>query len=76
MLIVPVVVFVHCSWRFNSGANGEGEILPSTDALLSGNYNAGNDAEPDLRNDEPKPVDPLVEHGINGFENAMQQARS
>ena len=47
-MLVPVL-FVHCSWRFNSGADGEGEILPSAYTLLPGNYDAGDDAKSDQK---------------------------
>jgi len=75
MRLIPVVVFVHCSWRLNPSADGEGEILPSAYALLPGHYYAGDDPESDLRYDEPQPVNPLVEHGIQRFENTVEQTR-
>jgi hypothetical protein len=71
MMLISVVL-VNSSRRFNSGANGEGDMLPGTYAHLPGNHNSGDDAKSDLRKDKPKPVNPLVENGIDGFENAMQ----
>jgi hypothetical protein len=46
-MLVPAAL-IHCFRRFNSGADREWEILPSTDALLSGNHDPGNHAESDL----------------------------
>src|SRR5258708_12209444 len=74
MMLVSLI-FVHCSRRFNSGADGEGEILPGTYAHLPRNHDSGDDAKSNLRKDKPKPVNPLVERGIDGFENAMDQTR-
>ncbi len=71
MMLISVV-FVCCSRRFNSGANAEGDMLPRTYAHLPGNHDSGDNAKSDLRKDKPKPVNPLVEHGVDGFENAMQ----
>ncbi len=51
----------------------EGKMLPGAHALLRGDDDARDDAESDLRDDEPEPVDPLVEHGIHELEDAVEQ---
>jgi hypothetical protein len=42
--------------------------------MVPRNHDAGNDAESDLRNEEPEPVDPLIENGIEYIEDAVDQA--
>ena len=39
-------------------------MLPGAYALLSGNDNARDEAEADLRDDKPRPVNPLAKHRI------------
>ena len=43
--------------------------------LLTGDDDAGNDAESQLREDKPEPVNALVEHRIDDVKNAVKQTR-
>jgi hypothetical protein len=49
-------------------------MLPRSYLLLSRNYYARNDAKAQLRNDEPQPVDPPGEQGIQEFDEAVDQS--
>ena len=70
LLSVPLV---HGAGRFHAGANGEGKMLPGAHPLLPRDDDARDNAESHLGDDKPGPVDPLVEHGIHEFQNAMDQ---
>jgi hypothetical protein len=52
--LTPSVVLAHRSWRFDSGADSQGHVLPGAHALLFENHGARDDTETDLRNDEPE----------------------
>src|SRR6267143_4557459 len=67
--------FVHGSGCLHPSPNRKGKVLPSAYAHLPGNHEAGNDAESDLREGKPEPVDALVEHWIDHFKNAVKQTR-
>src|SRR3989442_369033 len=67
------VLNAHRSRRFNPGAHSEGKVLPGTYALCSGDYDSCNYTESNLGNDKPKPVNPPVHHGIDCFENVVEQ---
>ncbi len=46
-------------------------MLPGWDRLLSRDYDASNNAKPDLGKNEPQPVDLLVKDWIDEFNKAM-----
>jgi hypothetical protein len=46
-------------------------MLPSWYPLLSGDYDASDDAKPDLGKNEPHPVDLLVKGWIDEFNKAV-----
>src|ERR1700729_3519675 len=71
----PLPLFVDCPWRFDPSAHSKGKVLPGAYAFLLRDHNPGYDAESDLGDDEPEPIDPLVEHGIQRFEDAVDQPR-
>ena len=70
VLSVPLV---HGARRFNAGANGEGKVLPGAYALLPGDDDSRDNAEPHLGDDKPEPVNPIAEHGIQELHKAMDQ---
>ena len=64
----------HGAGRFKACANGEGKVLPSAHALLPGDDDARDEAEPHLGDDKPWPVDPFTEHRVQETHKAMDQA--
>ena len=64
MSLAPIlyVLVIYRSGRLHAGAKSKGEVLPSVYPLLTGNDDAGNNAESQLREDKPEPVNALVEH--------------
>jgi hypothetical protein len=75
LLPIVSIVFGSDSWRLNAGAHGKRQILSDAHLSLSGNDDAGNDTESNLRNYEPGPINLLVKHWVHGFKHAVQQTR-
>ena len=65
----------HGAGRLKARANGEGKMLPGAHALLPGDDDARDKAEPHLGDDKPWPANPFREHRVQKFHNAMNQAR-
>jgi hypothetical protein len=73
-LSIVSMVFPYDSWSFNPGADGERQILTDAHLRLFGNDEAGNDAESNLRNYEPRPINQPIERRVHGFKHAVQQS--
>src|SRR5262245_16237281 len=68
-----VSLLAHGSRRLRPPASSKGTVLPRGHALLPRHHDACHDTESHLRHDEPEPVNPLVQHGNDDVENAMDQ---
>jgi hypothetical protein len=73
--LLPIISIAlgYDSWCLNAGADGERQILPDAHLSLSGNDDAGNDTESNLRNYEPRPINQPVERGVDGYKHAVEQ---
>jgi hypothetical protein len=66
------MIFCYSCGSLDPRAHGERHELPDAHAFLANNNKPRDDAEGELRSDEPPPFNPFVEQWVDESENAVQ----